>query len=382
MFRWITAWKMTTLSWWVRVTSPLPLLAENKCSWHRAQGLPVVYVMAWYQQYPVGIVAKKSSGITSLADLRGKKIGLPGLYGANYIGGMALLYSAGLNANDFTLDSIGYNQVAVLAAGQDDAVIIYTANEPVQLEKQGIDYVLFKTSDALDLVANGLITNETTLKENPELVRKMVKATLQGIQYTVDHPDEAFEISKKYVENLASADQKTQKQVLLNSIEQYKTDHYGYSKPKAWENMQNLLLKMGLTLTIARSDSGIQQRVLTQMKEFRNASSYCRQNRRYISRRRRISACFAGGQFYACQPGVSLGVRPIRQWKKYVAACYRGLLPPTQGKITFFNCLTQPKIGLVFQQANLMPWRTVLQNIMLPLEIQGIEAKQAEAERS
>lgn len=212
----------------------------------RAQELPVVYVAAWYQQYPVGIVAKKSSGITSLADLRGKKIGLPGLYGANYIGGMALLDSAGLTANDVTLDSIGYNQVAALVAGQDDAVIIYTANEPVQLQNQGVDYTLFKTSDALDLVANGLITNEDTLKNNPELVKKMIHATLRGVEYTVDHPDEAFEISKKFVETLASADQATQKQVLLNSIEMFKTDHYGYSRPAAWQNMQDILLKMGL----------------------------------------------------------------------------------------------------------------------------------------
>ncbi len=212
----------------------------------RAQDLPVVYVMAWYQQYPVGIVAKKSSGIASLADLKGKKIGLPGLYGANYIGGMALLYSAGLTAKDVTLDSIGYNQVAALTAGQEDAVVVYSTNEPVQLQNQGIDYVLFKTSDVLDLVANGLITNETTLKENPELVKKMIKATLRGVEYTVNHPDEAFEISKKFVETLANADQKTQKQILMNSINVYKTDHYGYSKPEAWTNMQEVLLKMGL----------------------------------------------------------------------------------------------------------------------------------------
>ncbi len=212
----------------------------------RAQDLPVTYVMAWYQQYPVGIVAKKSSGITSLADLKGKKIGLPGLYGANYIGGMALLDSAGLSAKDVTLDSIGYNQVAALVAGQDDAVIVYTANEPAQLHNQGIEYVLFKTSDAVDLVANGLITNEDTLKNNPELVKQMIRATLRGIEYTVNHPDESFEISKNYVPTLASADQKTQKQVLLNSIEMFKTDHYGFSKPEAWQNMQNILLKMGL----------------------------------------------------------------------------------------------------------------------------------------
>lgn len=212
----------------------------------RAQELPVVYVMAWYQQYPVGIVAKKSSGISAVSDLRGKKIGLPGLYGASYIGGMALLDSAGITSKDVTLDSIGYNQVAALVANQEDAVVIYTANEPLQLDKQGIDYVLFKTSDAVDLVANGLITNEKTIKENPDLVRKMVGATLQGIQYTMQHPDEAFEISKKYVENLASSDQQVQKQVLLNSIEQWKSDRLGFSQPLAWQNMQKILLKMSL----------------------------------------------------------------------------------------------------------------------------------------
>ena len=47
-----------------------------------------------------------------------------------------------------------------------------------------------------------------------------------------------------------------------------------------------------------------------------------------------------------------------------------GLLQPTSGQVTFAR-KQQPRIGMVFQQANLMPWRTVLQNIMLPLEIRG-----------
>ena len=74
----------------------------------------------------------------------------------------------------------------------------------------------------------------------------MISATLKGIQYTIDHPDEAYEISKKYVENLASADQAVQKQVLLRSIEQWKTDRLGYSQPQAWKNMQSILTKMKL----------------------------------------------------------------------------------------------------------------------------------------
>jgi len=48
-----------------------------------------------------------------------------------------------------------------------------------------------------------------------------------------------------------------------------------------------------------------------------------------------------------------------------------GLLKPTDGQVVFAR-KQQPRIGMVFQQSNLMPWRTVLQNIMLPLEVNGM----------
>jgi NitT/TauT family transport system substrate-binding protein len=227
-------------------TLQFAILSGEQVLLGRDKQLPLVYVAAWYQQYPVGIVSKASANINSIADLKGKKIGLPGLYGANYIGAIAMLDSVGLSEADVTLDSIGYNQVEVLMADREDAVVVYVANEPVQLEAQGESINLLKASDALDLVANGLVTNKKTLSENPELVKAMVSATLKGIQYTVDNPDEAFEISKKYVENLASADQVVQKEVLLRSIEQWKATTLGYSKPEAWQNMQSILTKMKL----------------------------------------------------------------------------------------------------------------------------------------
>ena len=52
-----------------------------------------------------------------------------------------------------------------------------------------------------------------------------------------------------------------------------------------------------------------------------------------------------------------------------------GLLPPTQGEVLFENSsLKAPRhgVGMVFQKASLMPWRTVLENILLPLEIQHV----------
>ena len=212
----------------------------------RAQGLPIVYVGAWYQQYPVAVVSKVDQGIVKPSDLKGKKIGLPGLFGANYIGLDALLFSAGLTEKDVTLDSIGFNQVAALAADQEQAVSVYTTNEPVQLRAQGYDLNEMRVADYVQLASNGLITNETTIANDPNLVRRMTSAFVKGLADTISNPDEAYTISKKYVDELAKADQATQKEILSRSIDLWKAERLGYSDPKAWQNMQDTLLKMGL----------------------------------------------------------------------------------------------------------------------------------------
>jgi NitT/TauT family transport system substrate-binding protein len=217
----------------------------------RAQGLPVVYVLAWYRHYPVAVVGAATpdeSGCSPQA-LKGQKIGLPGLYGANYIGLRALLSANGLQESDVILDSIGYTQKEAFSAGRDPYVSVYAANEPVQLAAEGYELCMLKVADYVELASNGLITNEATLKQNPELVRAMVQVLRQGIAETIANPDDAYELSKAYVETLAQADPAIQKAVLAASIELWRPgpgDTLGYSDPQAWENMQKVLLEMGL----------------------------------------------------------------------------------------------------------------------------------------
>jgi NitT/TauT family transport system substrate-binding protein len=212
----------------------------------RAQGLPVVYVLGWWQDYPVAVAAKKEQNIRAPADLAGKKIGLPGLFGASYVGLRALLDAGGVQESQVTLDSIGFNQVEALMADQDQAVVIYANNEPVQLRFRGVDIDVIRVADYVRLASNGLITNEKTIAENPDLVRRMTQAILRGVADTLANPDEAYDISLKHVEGLAQADQQVQRSILNESMAFWRAEHLGYSDPQAWENMQNTLLAMGL----------------------------------------------------------------------------------------------------------------------------------------
>lgn len=225
---------------------PFAIASGEQVLLARAQQLPVVYIFSWYADYPVGIVSLKEQSITKPEDLRGKKIGTPVLSGASHIGMQAILEAGNLKESDVSLEVIGYNQVEAIISGQVESAVIYVPNEPTQLAAMGHDIDVIRVADYLHLISNGLITNEDTIKNQPDLIRKMDKAILEGITYTLQHPDEAYEISKKYVENLEQADETVQKKVLEISMSLWNQENTGFSNSDSWQNMHDILLSMDL----------------------------------------------------------------------------------------------------------------------------------------
>lgn len=225
---------------------PFAIVSGEQVLLARAQGVPVTYVAAWYQQFPISVVARKEMAISTPRDLNGKRIGLPGLFGANYIGLRALLFSAGLDESNVQLEEIGFNQVELFAAEKQDIFVGYAGNEPIQLRSQGFDVTELRVADSVALAANGLLASEKVIQENPELVRAFVGAFIKGLRDTIDHPEEAYTLSARHIPNQPDLNQEVQKEILATSIEMWKAERLGYSDPIAWQNMQDVLLRMGL----------------------------------------------------------------------------------------------------------------------------------------
>jgi NitT/TauT family transport system substrate-binding protein len=219
----------------------------------RAQGLPVRYVLNWYSRYPVVVFAKTDRAITTPADLAGKRVGIPGAFGASYVALRGILEAAGLNEQEIKLESIGFTQAAAVSEDKVDAAVDYAVNGPVVLALAGIPTTQIALDDYLVIPANGIVTNETMIAERPELVQAMVRATQQAIDYTLANPDEAFAIALKSVPE-AGGDNESASRAVFDASLAYWTPRKGQTPGATdladWQAAAEFMQRIGLIDTV------------------------------------------------------------------------------------------------------------------------------------
>ncbi len=212
----------------------------------RANELPVKMVLNWYRRFPVCVISLADKAIAKPEDLLGKTVGVPVMEGASYIGWLAFLDEVGIAPDKVNLQVIGYTQVASLTEQRVDAAVVYAMNEPVQLRVSGYQLNAFYLDQYTQLVSNGLITNDETIKKNPALVQGIVRAFLHGLKDTIEDPDAAFAITRKNIPEMDDATAKLQRAVLSECVAFWQAERLGLNDPAAWAGSVTFMGKKGL----------------------------------------------------------------------------------------------------------------------------------------
>lgn len=155
-------------------------------------------ISAVHQNTLVGIFAPEGSGITSPKDLEGRRVGAAaGSITQTLLPAYGKL--AGFDASKLKIvNSQPQQLVGLLASGKVDVLstFVITRNLAEHVTKKKM--IVMPLSDHLrDLLGTGLTTTAKIAAENPDLVRRFREAALKGLQYAIDHPEEAAEIMKK-----------------------------------------------------------------------------------------------------------------------------------------------------------------------------------------
>ncbi len=162
--------------------------------------LPVTTVAAIQQRSLAAIVALEGGGITTPADLVGKKIGdQPG--STNQV--MFPVYAKAAGIDPARVQFVPAAPPALpqlLAAGQVDGIGQFVVGKPlIEAAAKGRKAVVLPYGDLVpDLYGNALVTSKETAAQKPDLVKRFSGALLKGLAYSVEHPGELGQILGKY----------------------------------------------------------------------------------------------------------------------------------------------------------------------------------------
>ncbi|MBH5335081.1 ABC transporter substrate-binding protein [Streptomyces pactum] len=218
----------------------------------RSKNLPIVDIATVYHKYPVALLVPEDSDIRKPQDLKGRTIGTPGPFGETYFGLLALLKEAGLSEKDAKVKYIGFTQQAALKGNKTDGVMGYINNDAVSFDESGTPVRAITLSDeggGQSLVGPSLGAKQSTLDKRGDDIRKFVDASLRGMQYTLDHPEEAVEISKKYIPGLDDGKKKRNALAVLRATEPLMRNdrgELGQIDPQVWARMAEFMYDQGL----------------------------------------------------------------------------------------------------------------------------------------
>jgi ABC-type nitrate/sulfonate/bicarbonate transport system substrate-binding protein len=154
---------------------------------------PAMAVMSVFQIPPLVIFSLADSGIKEPKDLIGKRVGIKNNYWRNIVN--QTLLNAGINSAEITEVEVEADAQSMLYDRKVDVWTGYAHDEPIRAEVAGYQVTnIFPANYGVGGYEGLLLVNEATLKEKTDMVGRFVRASQKGLQYAIEHPDEAAEI--------------------------------------------------------------------------------------------------------------------------------------------------------------------------------------------
>ena len=212
-----------------------------------AKGAPMKVVSTIYQSNPNEVSALKKTGIKSIKDLSGKKVGVPS--GSSQTTMLPLFLKANnLKESDMTLMNMPpASMVPALLQGQVDAILGSVDAYQIQLEAQGAELDNYRFADfGVPTVSTSIFASDAFLKENPDLVKKFIAASLKGWSFALDNPAQAVKDLKQVFpevnEKLAAAELAAIPPLFCSGGAKY----IGKAEDAQWVKSQELLSEVKL----------------------------------------------------------------------------------------------------------------------------------------
>tara|TARA_R110002020_G_scaffold36134_23_gene108707 strand:- start:548 stop:1585 length:1038 start_codon:yes stop_codon:yes gene_type:complete len=168
------------------------------------RGFPLKAIMQVYYPDTFDIVVPADSSIQTMADMKGKTIGLSDLAGGEVPMTRASIVEAGLQEGvDVKLVVAGEGDPTTIRSFETDRIQAYSGakRDLLLIPAQGIKTRSITPSAIAAFPGDALAVRAETFESDPELLVKFVRATLKGRQWGMDNPDKAFDLLKtKYAE--------------------------------------------------------------------------------------------------------------------------------------------------------------------------------------
>ena len=164
---------------------------------HRSAGTKLVNLAQIIQRSSMMLISRKSSGIRTIADMNGKKVGMWG--GDLSIPPRTLFNKYGINVREVPLT----HTVNIFLRGGIDVTSAMWYNEYHTILNSGVDpeelNIFSLNEQGVNFPEDGIYAMEKTIHKDPALAKSFVTASLDGWRYAFAHPEEALDIVIKYM---------------------------------------------------------------------------------------------------------------------------------------------------------------------------------------